>query len=229
VKSSGEVKLFAGILLAALVLAGIAVYPSLSGRSPSPPTPAPKKVSLTRDTLVPPWSHQKGNPKAPFVLVEFGDYQCPSCAAGQKLVDKVFEENRNRLCLVFHPMVVNRSHVNSPTLTMAAEAAALQGKFWPMHAILYQNQNLFETTNPAEVMNSLTKLAGEAKLDVLRFRSDITGDAVRKAYEQDADLANRLEVHVTPTFFFISPHGNAVKLESVQTMKDWLANPANWK
>ncbi|MGC8667369.1 MAG: DsbA family protein [Chthonomonadales bacterium] len=228
-KSSGEVKLFAGILLAALVLAGIAVYPSLSGRSPSPPAPAPKQVSLTRDVLVPPWSHRKGDPKAPFVLVEFGDYQCPSCAAGQKIVDKILRENRKRLSLVFHPMVVNRSHINSPTLTMAAEAAALQGKFWAMHDVLYQNQNLFETTNPAEVMNALTKLAADAKLDVLRFRSDITGDAVRKAYEQDADLANRLEVHVTPTFFFVPPHGSVVKLESVPTMKDWLANPANWK
>src|SRR5207253_1058011 len=84
-KSSGEVKLFIGICIAAILLVGVAVYPMLGRNNVSPiHTPGPIKSEYTRSDLVPAWSKIEGDPKASFTLVEFGDYQCPSCADGKK-------------------------------------------------------------------------------------------------------------------------------------------------
>ena len=76
---SSETKLFIGILVVCVVLVGAVVWPNISGGRGDGHTPPPPRVvdprTAGRQVLVPPNAEILGNPKAPFTLVEFGDYQ----------------------------------------------------------------------------------------------------------------------------------------------------------
>ena len=101
-KSSGEIKLFTGILVGALALVAVAVLPNLLGprRDKDHVTPAPPKV--TPALLMPPGSHIRGNPAAPYSLVEFGDYQCPTCLTAHNDIKEILKTYKDKLRLVYH-------------------------------------------------------------------------------------------------------------------------------
>src|SRR5947209_1675790 len=124
-KSSGEAKLFMGILIGALVLVGVAVYPTIIQNAHKPPVSEvkPAKKEATLDVLVPKGSHMRGNPNAPYTLVEFGDYQCPNCAQAAGFTTKLLQDHKDKLKLVFHHCQVSPAHTHEPVLAHAAEVA----------------------------------------------------------------------------------------------------------
>ncbi len=229
-KSSGEVKLFVGILIAALVLVAVAVLPTLLNKIRAPHveevTTVPEKI--TAALLIPQWSHIRGDISAPFTLVEFGDYQCPTCENAHNMVTEILKRFKDRIRLVYHHSQINLGHHNAGTLAMAAAAADEQGKFWEMHDLLYKNQKSFETEDKGAVLDELTRLAGDLKLDVLKFRSSLTGAAARKAVAKQSDIGEKANIGGTPTFFFVPPSGK-IKEVPFALLEKFLAKDANWK
>src|SRR3954468_22911130 len=77
--------------------------------------------------------HVRGSLRAPVVLVEYGDYECPYCHNAQPVVEEVRRRMGDRLAFVFRHFPLNSIHPNASFAARAAEAAGLQGKFWEMH------------------------------------------------------------------------------------------------
>jgi protein-disulfide isomerase len=90
-----------------------------------------------------PRDHARGPEQAPVTLVEYGDFECPQCAAAYPIVGRVADTFGDRLRFVFRHFPLTNSHPNAQHAAEEAEWAAAQGAFWPMYDALYgAQQNL---------------------------------------------------------------------------------------
>ncbi len=85
--------------------------------------------------------HVLGNPDAPITVIEYADFECPYCAAAAPVLRQLVEESDGRVRLVFRHFPVASAHPHALTAALAAEAAAAQGSFWPMHDLLFARQD----------------------------------------------------------------------------------------
>ena len=138
--------------------------------------------------------HVVGPPFAPVTIVEYGDYQCPFCKAAQPLVAELEAALGDNLCFAFRHFPLTSLHPLAEQAAEAAEAAAAQGLFWEMHALLYANQ-------PALDEGSLLRLAGTLDLDWARFEHDLAHHIYSKRVRDDLNSGLRSGVRGTPTFF----------------------------
>jgi formate-nitrite transporter family protein len=138
--------------------------------------------------------HAQGPADAPLSLVEYGDFQCPHCALAHPQVAEIAHELRDSLRVVFRHFPLVRVHPLAERAAEAAEAAAAQGRFWEMVALLYRNQDELDD-------DSLVRYARKANLDTKRFRKEL--DAGVHAPRVRADFLGgvRSGVNGTPTFF----------------------------
>jgi protein-disulfide isomerase len=148
-----------------------------------------------------PESHSLGNKDAKVTLTEFGDYQCPACAAAHAPVKQLAEQYKDNpnFRFVFRNFPLTDIHPNALASSEAAEAAALQDKFWEMHDLLYERQNDWSTSlNP---MDKFTSYATELGLDVEKFKADMLSQQVVDKVTQDLQDAIALGANSTPTFY----------------------------
>ena len=138
--------------------------------------------------------HIEGNPDAPIELVKYGDYQCPHCARAYLVVHHLQEELGDRLKFVFRNFPLQKIHPEAVVAAIAAEAAGLQGRFWEMHDLIFENQD--------ELSESmLLELAIELELDTERFRKDLRSEELARKVDADFESGIRSGVNATPTFF----------------------------
>jgi protein-disulfide isomerase len=142
--------------------------------------------------------HIHGNPTAPVVLEEFGDFECLPCSIVWPVLEKLANDYGNRLVIVFrqHPLKKHRYALDA---ARAAEAAGLQDKFWEMHDTLYRNRQAWVPA--AYVGPYLNNYATELGLDLERFKADMEGEAVAKRIAADQDRGESLNVDRTPVLF----------------------------
>src|SRR3989442_4339930 len=148
-------------------------------------------------TLTPPVSerdHAQGRADAPVTLVEYGDFQCPYCGAAYPEVKRLQKALGKRLRFVFRNFPLTQAHPYALIAAEAAEAAALQGKFWEMHDLIYENQADLEP-------DILGVWAEEVGLDLDNFASAIKQGVVTKRIKEDRIDAIRSGVNGTPSFF----------------------------
>jgi protein-disulfide isomerase len=145
-----------------------------------------------RSAPTPPLSdqdHVRGPAEAPLVI-EYGDFECPFCA----LLHSRLEAREGHLRQVFRHFPVRSSHPRAWAAACAAEAAALQGRFWEMHDALFSDQGRLEDPH-------LWQRALALGLDVDRFDADRRSDAVAKRVRHDFETGIRAGVATTPTLF----------------------------
>jgi protein-disulfide isomerase len=155
----------------------------------------------------------KGSGKAQVTIVEFSDFQCPYCSRVLPTLDKLIKEYPDKVRVFFrhNPLPF---HSDAGPAAQAAVAAELQGKFWPMHDILFKNQQNLKRAD-------LEKYAAEIGLDVAKFKQDIDSPATKKRVDEDLDLAKKLTVQGTPNFFINGrPLRGAVPYEQFKTVVD---------
>jgi protein-disulfide isomerase len=140
-----------------------------------------------------PQDHSQGKTNAPWTLVEYGDYQCPSCGDAYAIVKQLQQHFGDQLRFVFRNFPLEM-HPYAEHAAEAAEFAAAHGKFWEMHDLLFDNQaNLKDAT--------LLKLAVK-----LRLASDHLVHALKQgtyAPRVQTDLSSGIAsgVNGTPTFY----------------------------
>jgi len=148
-------------------------------------------------TLTPPVSahdHAEGPADAPLILVEYGDYQCPYCGAAYPVVKRLQKTLGKKLRFVFRNFPLTQVHPYALIAAQAAEAAALQGKFWEMHDLLFEDQNLLKP-------ETIPLWARKIGLNLEQFESDIKQGAVEKRIREDRQSGIRSGVNGTPSFF----------------------------
>jgi protein-disulfide isomerase len=142
--------------------------------------------------------HIRGDPSAPVVLEEFGDFECRPCSLVWAILQKLEPEFDKQLVVVFreHPL---KMHHFAFDAARAAEAAGLQGRFWEMHDALYRNRDTWTTA--AFVRQYLNDYARDLELDVDRFKQDCESPAVAARIVADQDRGDSLGVDRTPILY----------------------------
>ena len=149
---------------------------------------------------------------APVTLVEFGDYQCPACAAAEPTLKQLKQEYGPRLNFVFRNLPLTSLHKNALASAAAAEAAGAQGKYYEMNSLLYQNQRQWsESANPISIFVTYAQQLG---LDANRLKSEIESDKYKEKIDRDLKDAESLSLNSTPSFLV-----NGTPVESAAQLK----------
>lgn len=138
--------------------------------------------------------HIQGNILAPIELVKYGDYQCPHCGRAYPLVKRLQERLCDRLKFVFRNFPLKKIHPQAQTAAIATEAAALQGKYWEMHDILFENQKRLNG-------NSIMTYAESLGMNCEQFNQDILRPELADKVDAHFYSGMRSGVNATPTFF----------------------------
>jgi protein-disulfide isomerase len=137
--------------------------------------------------LVGPEDHVRG-PEGARLIVVYGDYECPYCAALDARLATA------PLRVAFRHFPVRASHPRAQAAACAAEAAAAQGAFWAMHDALFADQARLEDPH-------LWARAEALGLDVARFDADRRSDGVVAVVKAQFRAGVRAGVVTTPTAF----------------------------
>ena len=136
--------------------------------------------------------HVQGPADAPVILVEYGDFQCPYCGQAEPVVRELLSDADVRY--VWRHLPLTDVHPRAQLAAEAAEAAAAQGAFWPMHDLLLEHQ---DELRPAALVDYAERLG----LDRERFHEDLARHAHAARIAQDVESADLSGVGGTPTFF----------------------------
>lgn len=158
-------------------------------------------VSTTNDTpvVITQTDHVRGAKDGKVTLVEFGDFQCPACGSFEPIVRQVLADNKDTLKFSFRHFPLTQIHKNALLAAKASEAAALQGKFWEMHDILYDKQE--EWGEALNARKFIMLYANTLKLDSKKFTADLENKALEDKILAEFKEGIKLGVQVTPTFF----------------------------
>jgi protein-disulfide isomerase len=151
--------------------------------------------------------HTLGAGKKNVTLVEYGDFQCPSCAAYYPVLKQVKEKYGDDITFQFRHFPLTQIHQNAMAAHRAAEAASKQGKFWEMHDLLYERQNVWASNNNATQI--MEDYATELGLNVDQFKTDYQSSAINDVINADLAAGKELQVSGTPTFLI-----NGQKIDS---------------
>jgi protein-disulfide isomerase len=138
--------------------------------------------------------HILGPPTAAVTLVEYGDYECPSCLNSEPIVRQLLEQFAGKLRVVFRHFPQHSVHPNASAAAEAAEAAGSQGKFWEMHRALFAHQRELADLD-------FTHLALTIGLDPYRFARDSDSRQSPRKVREHYETAVASGVKRTPTFF----------------------------
>ena len=141
-----------------------------------------------------PKDHVIGSPNAPAALVEYGDYECPFSARAHYEMVEVLRRVGSGVLYAFRHLPLTQLHPHALLAAQAAEAAGAQGRFWPMHSMLLENQHALE---PDDLMVYAETLG----LDVNRFVRELRAGTHLVKVQNDFRSGTRSGVHGTPTFY----------------------------
>jgi protein-disulfide isomerase len=138
--------------------------------------------------------HARG-PQSASLIVEYGDYECPYSRAAYRAIERVQVERPGAVRFVFRHFPLTDIHPHALAASRAAEAAAMQGRFWEMHDKLYHRQRKLED-------DDLRRYAMELALDLDRFDDDREARPVFERIERDVRSGiDSGQVLGTPTLF----------------------------
>lgn len=144
---------------------------------------------------------------AAFTLVEFGDYQCPPCAASAPDVLRLLRNHPGKLAFQFRHYPLKKIHPLAERAALLAEAARPRGTFWRIHDALYRK---------GAAGLSVQALAG------LETPGEAAKTAARETVGKDVADARRIGVDRTPTFLLCGPGDQVVRLGSLEQAESYL-------
>lgn len=165
-----------------------------------------------------PTNHVEGQNTDGILLQEYGDYECPYCGQYYPIVKQVATEYNQYISFQFSNLPLTQLHPNAFAGARAAEAAALQGKFWQMHDALYENQNSWvSASTPQTYFNQYAQQLG---INVTKFKQDFASDQVNNSINADvAAFAKTGAQEATPSFFLDGKQINPTEsLSSFETL-----------
>jgi protein-disulfide isomerase len=144
--------------------------------------------------VTPERDHIDGPLDAPITLLEYGDYECPYCAAARPTVKQVHATLGDTMRFVFRNFPLTTVHPHAQIAAEAAEAAGAQGAFWEMHDMLFAHQDRLSGRD-------LIAYAAALDLDAGRFATDVDRHKFTPRVREDFMSGVRSGVNGTPSFF----------------------------
>jgi protein-disulfide isomerase len=155
--------------------------------------------------------HIQGLATAPVTLVEYGDFECPYCGAAYPIVKELQRHLGTRLRFVFRNFPLTTVHPHAQQAAEAAESAGAQGRYWPMHDMLFEHQG--SLTDEA-----LVGYARALDLDTTRFADEMRRHYYIPHVHEDVDSGIDSGVSGTPTFYI-----NGVRHDAPYNLETLLA------
>ena len=137
--------------------------------------------------------HVRGPRHAAVTVVEYGDYECPYCGQAESVVRELLGDFGD-VRYVWRHLPLHDVHVHAQFAAEAAEAAALQGRYWEMHDLLMGHQGALR-------VDHLRGYAADLGLDAERFERDMRAHAGAARVAEDVESADLSSVAGTPSFF----------------------------
>lgn len=155
-----------------------------------------------------------GSPNARYTLVEFADYQCPPCRNADSQLKQLLNKYAGTLRLTFRNLPLSDIHLQAETAAVAAEAARVNGKFWPVHDALFAAQMGLSTTTIQTILHN-------NRLDSKSFDQQLHTTALA-AVSQDVDFAASVGIDSTPSFLLCCPDGRVLHLRRLDQISRYL-------
>jgi protein-disulfide isomerase len=202
------------IIGAVLLIGSVSALLLFRSKSPGPPL----KIVQGKPGAEP--AHVRGPVDPRVTLEEFGDYQCQPCGFLAATLLKIEHDYGSSVQVVFRQFPL-AMHAHAMNAARAAEAAGLQGRFWEMHDLLYQNALTWSKESPRPFIKTVTSLAPNASpsdvltgvrlvfagyaekigLDVERFKKDLDTEPVKARIAADQERGISIGVDRTPFLF----------------------------
>ncbi|MBX4191394.1 MAG: DsbA family protein [Candidatus Doudnabacteria bacterium] len=193
-------KALRNIILIVLIVVVTAIGLAIWLKSLSPEQVTPDSSIRGEKVFIRPGNYITGNTSAKVVLIEFGDFQCPACAANYTPIKAIVNKYKSNpgFNFVYRNFPLS-SHANAKISANAAEAAGSQGKYWEMMDLLFKNQSQWAgSINP---MNTFIQYAQSLGLDIDKFKDEVSTSHYINKIMQDYKDGEVLGVNGTPTFF----------------------------
>jgi protein-disulfide isomerase len=138
--------------------------------------------------------HAVGSTHAGLTVVEYADFECPNCRQAVATVKMLLADFGDRLRFVYRHFPLEEVHPHALNAAEAAEAAGAQGKFWPMHDLLFANQHALKG-------HHLHEYAQRLELDMARFTAEMKDTVYLQRVREHEQSGKDSGVRATPTFF----------------------------
>jgi protein-disulfide isomerase len=141
-----------------------------------------------------PTDHGLGSEHARITVVEYGDFECPSCKVAATTPTLLLERFPNKVRFVFRHFPIQEAHPHALMAAEASEAAAAQGKFWPMYDVLFEHQAHLKDKD-------LHRYAEGLGLDMARYTAEMDDHIYLQRVREHIEGGRRSHIRATPTFF----------------------------
>lgn len=138
--------------------------------------------------------HVLGPASARVTLVEYGDFECPSCGQAYPAVGILLKHFEGRMRFVYRHFPLREPHPHAELAAEAAEAAGAQGKFWEMHHLLFEHQLHLKP-------NNLRSYAEKLELDMTRYDAEIGDHVYLQRVQEHIAGGVKSGIHGTPAFY----------------------------
>jgi protein-disulfide isomerase len=145
----------------------------------------------------------RGNPKAPVMIVEFSDYQCPYCHQVEPTLKAVLAKYGDKVSFSYRDFPLTAIHSQAEIAAEASRCALEQGKFWEYHDQLFTASKLDK--------DSLIEYARNLKLDEKQFSSCLTSEKYKADIDKDLQAGRKAGINGTPGFFI-----NGIEISGAQ-------------
>jgi protein-disulfide isomerase len=135
----------------------------------------------------------RGNASAPILMIEFSDFQCPFCLRAHATIEQVLKTYGDQIHFVYRNYPLP-SHPNARPAAEAAACAADQGKFWPYHDRLFEQQSKLSDSD-------LKQHAAALGLDTAKFDACVDSHQFKALVDADTRDGEQAGVDGTPAFF----------------------------
>lgn len=149
-----------------------------------------------------PTNHVEGKLDSKVTLVEYGDYECPVCEGYYSTMQQVQQKYNDTVKFQFRNLPLSQIHPNAIAGARAAEAADMQGKFWQMHDLLYNQTNWQEWSTSSKPEPFFWTYAAQLGLNVDKFKTDFASGTANDRIQADINEFKKTgQQQATPTFF----------------------------
>ncbi|BDI31097.1 hypothetical protein CCAX7_31480 [Capsulimonas corticalis] len=214
-----------------VLLAGLSFAVSRMSSTVAPPDqkpPPPPKLDVA--ALAKRWpeimQHTAGPARGPaspaYTMVEFGDFQCPQCGKMRPTIEKTLADSKGQANLYFVHRPFPQMHQYALPAAQASEAAAKDGKFWPMYDVLYSHQDDLEP-------GYYDDYAKEAGLDGKKVLNAVQQHVYSAQVAADSKFCDDIGIQMTPTVFIRDNKTGKISIASGAVDINKMFAGAPWK